>query len=145
MIIRDWESLLPGNTPRPGENWLETSFKPDSLDCELRRISGRRFSPPKINWVEGVAHPRRPSGSQSGRSVEKARWKFSRPDWLPLSLRGWCFICERVSQNRYQFWGEKNWTHVIEAKCASQPKMALKPWNRMTYRTLLAGSPAGLD
>ena len=28
------------------------------------------------------------------------------------------FICERVSQNRYQLPGEKNWTHEIEAKCA---------------------------
>ena len=28
------------------------------------------------------------------------------------------YICERVSQNRYQLPGEKNWTHKIEAKCA---------------------------
>ena len=27
------------------------------------------------------------------------------------------FVCERVSQNRYQLRSEKNWTHEIEVKC----------------------------
>ena len=38
-----------------------------------------------------------------------------------------CFICERVSQNRYQFPGKKTCAHEIEEECASQSKMAPKP------------------
>lgn len=39
-----------------------------------------------------------------------------------------------VSQKRYQFLGEKKWTHEIEAKYARQSKMASKSWNRMAVQ-----------
>ena len=82
-----------------------------------------------------MPHPRRPRGSQTGREKRRDErfqvptWKlssrlFSRPDWLPLGLRGRCwwlysrpillnfFICSVRISHMYRHYSDQNSTYI---------------------------------